>query len=128
MISISKHISAVLSANESVSDRVKDRIFPLAAVQECAYPFIVFERTSLNASYDKEGRVEAESYVSLYAVAQSYKESMELGEAIVAALDRLEATYPDFDVVDAIVTGASEDFVDQVFVQQIQMKFFTVDK
>ena len=128
MISIAKHISAVLSANDSVTSKVADRIFPLAAVQECAYPFIVFERTSLSADYDKEGRVEAESYVSIYAVAQSYRESMELGEAVVNALDRLEADYPDFEVEDAIVTGASEDFVDQAFVQQIQMKFFTVDK
>lgn len=123
ILSISNHIYAALMANTALNTKVSGRIFPLGSKNEVAYPFVVYERTNVAVEYDKASRRYAEVDVSIYAVSDKYTDSLEIAELIADSLDKVEASYTGFAVEDAHIAGASENYIENAFVQTINFKF-----
>lgn len=123
ILSISEHIYKVLNATTALTALVGDRIYPLGTKFEVAFPFIVYERDNVDIEYDKAQRRTANVDVSIFAVAETYTESLAIAEIISDALDKKEAVYTGFNVEDAHISSASEDFVENSFVQRINFRF-----
>ena len=107
ILSISEHIYKVLSTTSALVALVGDRIYPLGTKSEVSFPFLVYERDNVEVDYDKA----------------AYTQSLTLAEIVVNALDKVEASYTGFNVVDAHLAAASEDFVENTFVQRINFRF-----
>lgn len=126
IVSISTHIYSKLSSNAAVTALVGTRIFPLGSKKEVAYPFIVYERDSVAPNYDKEQRSYTNTTVTVYCVAETYDQSINLAEAVVAALECNDAAYDGYTVQGGQVTSAAEGYVEGAFVQQITFEFIII--
>lgn len=124
-LAISKHIYSALSASEELKKAVGDKIFPIATKNEVEFPFVVYERDSVTPRYDKSGASVTESSVNVYVLSESYTESLDIAEDVIAALERKEATYERFEVIGATMLGATESFTANTYVQQISFNFMT---
>ena len=125
-LSISKHIYAALSGSAEIQKAIgKNKIFPIATKNEVPFPFIVYERDGVTPRYDKSGASVTESSVNVYVLAESYGESLDIAEKVIKALERKEAVYDDFQVIGAIMMGASESYTANTFVQQVTFSFMT---
>lgn len=125
-LSISKHIHAILSGSADITKAVgANKVFPIATKNEVEFPFIVYERDSVAPRYDKSGASVTESSVNVYILAESYTECLDIAEIVIKALERKEAKYKDFEVIGATMTGASESYTANTFIQQISFSFMT---
>lgn len=104
------------------------KIYPIATKSEVKFPFIVYERENVVPKYDKSGASHTESTVNIYVLSESYTESLDIAELVIDSLERKEADYGDFEVIGAIMTGASETYTANTFVQQISFNFLTKTK
>lgn len=124
-LAISKHIYSALSASEELKKAVGDKIFPIATKNEVEFPFIVYERDSVTPRYDKSGASVTESSVNVFVLSESYTESLDIAEDVIAALERKDAVYEGFEVIGATMLGATESFTSNTYVQQISFNFMT---
>lgn len=124
-LKIANHLYSVLSQDERVVAMVGDNIYPVATKVEKAFPLILYERDTVTSRYDKGGCAYVESDATVLIITEDYTEGVEISEAVIDALDRKEATYDDFDVLDCVQTGAVEGYQDRSFVQQVQFHFIT---
>jgi hypothetical protein len=122
-LSISKHIYKTLLGYPPLKKAVGEKIFPIATKNEVAFPFIVYERENVTPHYDKSGASYAETSVTVYVLAEGYTESIDIGEMVIDALERKLAVYPDFEVIGAVMTGATEAYTANTYVQQISFNF-----
>ena len=125
-LTISRHIYAALSGSAELVKAIgKNKVFPIATKNEVEFPFVVYERDSVSPRYDKSGQSVTESSVNVYVLAESYTESLDIAEMVIKALERKDAVYPDFEVIGAIMLGASESYTSNTFVQQLTFSFIT---
>ena len=124
-LAISKHIYSALSNSVSIYKAVGKKIFPIATKNEVPFPFIVYERDSVTPRYDKSGESVTDSVVNVYVLSESYTESIDIAEMVIEALERKTAIYDNFQVIGAIMQGASESYTANTFVQQITFNFMT---
>lgn len=125
-LSISKHIHAALSGYAHILEAIgPNKIYPIATKNEVEFPFIVYERDSVAPRYDKSGESVTESSVNVYVLAESYTQSLDIAEMVVKALEREDAVYDDFEVIGAVMLGASESYTANTFVQQMTFNFMT---
>lgn len=122
-ISISKHIYKTLSENPELKKRIGMKIYPIATKSEVKFPFIVYERESVTTTYDKGGPAMADVDVAIYVLSDDYTESLEIAELVISALDMKQAEYEGYDVLNARINNVPESYVNQTFVQQINIQF-----
>lgn len=123
---ISKHIHAALTGSTELKNAIGvNKVFPIATKNEVEFPFVVYERESVTPRYDKGGASVTEFSVNVYVLSETYTESIDIAEMVIRALERKDATYKDFKVIDAIMQGASEAYTANTFVQTITFTFIT---
>lgn len=122
---ISKHIYSALSKSANIYEAVGNKIYPIATKNEVPFPFIVYERDSVTPRYDKSGASVTDSVVNVYVLSESYTQSIDIAELVIDALERKEAVYDNFQVIGAVMQGASESYTANTFVQQITFSFIT---
>lgn len=112
--------------NSAVAESaVGNKIFPIATKNEVQFPFIVYERDNVTPRYDKSGESVTEASVNVYVLSENYTESLDIAEMVIEALERKYATYKDFEVIGAVMLGASENYTANTYVQQIAFSFMT---
>ena len=124
-LEISKHIYSALTTSAELTKAIGNKIYPIATKNEVPFPFIVYERDSVTPRYDKSGASVTDSVVNVYILSESYTESIDIAEMVIAALERKEAVYDNFQVIGATMQGASESYTANTFVQQITFSFIT---
>lgn len=122
-ISISNHIYKTLTDDADIVKAVGKKIYPIATKSEVRFPFIVYERENVDTRYDKAGASTTNIDESIYILAETYTESLQIAEMVISALDRKTASYNGFEVIDAIVNDVPESYISQTFVQQVRMRF-----
>lgn len=122
-ISISNHIYKTLTDDADIVKAVGKKIYPIATKSEVKFPFIVYERENVDTRYDKAGASTTNIDESIYILAETYTQSLQIAEMVISALDRKTASYNGFEVIDAIVNDVPESYISQTFVQQVRMRF-----
>lgn len=119
-ILIGKKIYSILSKDEQLTQAVKGQIYPLLANKSTTYPFIVYSRDNINASYCKDGNYQDDVGVTVVVVSNNYEESVEVANMVRKDLELL--TYEDDDVyiADSKLLGVGESTSDDAYVQTIQ--------
>ena len=98
---------------------------PVATRVEKSFPLILVERDTAVSYYTKDSASTVETEATVFVVTEDYNSGKTIAEAVINALDRKEATYTGFAVLDCTHIGAVEGYQDQSFVQQIQFHFIT---
>ena len=122
---ISKHIYSALSKSADIKKAVGNKIYPIATKNEVPFPFIVYERDNVTPRYDKSGASVTDSVVNVYILSESYTHAIDIAEMVIDALERKDAIYDNFEVIGAVMQGASESYTANTFVQQVTFNFTT---
>jgi len=85
----------VLTNDTDVSNLVSTRIFPNVAKQGTAFPFLVYQTTSVEPTNTKDGvsPMDTNSFEVL-CFADNYSTAVDLAQKVRIALDRKNGTYP----------------------------------
>lgn len=111
-------IRAVLLENAEVAART-NKVFPVAT-DSAELPYILYRRTALSASPQKQGQPGAdEIQMEVICFAERYGESVELAEAVRAALDYVTAEHDGQVMRSCYLAESEEAYQDDAFVQQL---------
>lgn len=113
-------IAAVLLADEAVKAITENVIPVFSPVEQLRLPYIVYRRSKLNVrsvAGNVRGAESAEMEVACYAA--SYSGSVELAEAVRAALDRRQAEAGGMRMRCCTLIDSSEDYDDDAYIQTL---------
>lgn len=122
-ISASEHIYQALTSHAGIAKAVGKKVFPIATKSEVKFPFIVYEKESVDPIRDKMGVNAVNMDYSIYVLAESYSEAENIAEMVANRLDHYKARYDSFEVIAANVTDVPESYVNQTYIQQVRIKF-----
>lgn len=114
-----KAINALLSANEEVTNKVGDRIYPLVSKVDCEFPFIVYQRMSVVPSYTKDGLIAEEQNYNITVLADTYSESVELADAVRDSLELEHGEFGGQYIRNIKLTSVNESWVSDTYVQEL---------
>lgn len=121
---IGKAIYSILSGNTTIQEKVQNKIYPIYAPDETVVPFIVYERSSVNTYYTKDGHIYDEDSIYVNIVSDDYSENIEISDAVRNALEFIEGKeYVGIHIYSSLMSNASETFGIDGFITQLQ---FTV--
>ena len=117
-LSVGAIIRAVLLENADVASRT-NKIFPVVT-DSAELPYILYRRAGLESNPQKSGQPGTD-YVELEILcfAKRYSESVELAEAVRAALDYVSATHDDMRMRSCYLIGGEESYQADAYVQQL---------
>lgn len=118
-ILIGKYIYQFLTGDTAVNAIVSGNVFPVVADVEVNYPFVAYMRTGINADYTKDGQSCDTVTVNIVCVADNYTASVDLANAVRAALDGKRYADDSVNIRQIKMDGATENFLDDAFVQEL---------
>lgn len=116
-----------LKIGELVYDRLHDiegisnRVYPLIADNGTNYPFIVYERTSIEPFVCKDGAYEDEVSISVKVVAATYTASIDLAQTVRERMTFTNLT-DNGHTYTSTLTSADESYIDNVYVQSLYFR------
>ena len=119
-LQIGKLIYSLLLENPEISGQVGERIFPIVADIETRFPFIIYKRINIDTTTSKDRYTHSESVdIEIIIASESYNKSIGLAEIVRSVLEGKKLEYEGFKVQDIRLTGASEDYTDDTFIQNL---------
>lgn len=106
---------------KELADKVNDRIYPLIADETTEFPFIVYQRSGFNPQNTKDNSDE-HVIIDLVIAAESYAESIDIAIRVREALEHKRGTFSNIYIEDIIIEDASEDYIDNTFLQSITIR------
>lgn len=114
-----KYIKDRLDTIEAISGKT----YPIVAENSTKYPFVVYKRVGLTSNSNKDTYFEDSVNIEIMVVAQKYNQSVDIASKVRQKLEIAEATYDGMEINDARITSASEDFIDNAYVQKMLFNF-----
>lgn len=115
-LQIGKAIYAILS-DEGIT-----KVFPLVADEGTTFPFVVYRRISLTPASTKDRFNYRElATVEILVASSDYNSGISLAIQIKELLEKTRGTYNGIKIGDVVVTGASEDYIDDTFIQKLTL-------
>lgn len=111
-------IRAVLLEDAEVAART-NKVFPVVA-DSAELPYIVYRRMALSPNPQKSAQPGAdEIQMEVLCCTARYTESVELAEAVRAALDYVSAEHKGMRLRSCYLADSEESYQDDAFVQQL---------
>ena len=125
-LSIGAYVYEKLSTSEGLKKLVGDKIYPLSTTKSATFPFVLYKRSSLTPECTKD-RYSTGDSVSMEVVVASdkYLNSITIAEEVRKALEGKRGEYDNFSVIDARLSSASEDYIEDTFIQNLTFTFIT---
>lgn len=114
---IGKEIVTILSGSSDVTDALGNKIFPLVAVPNTTFPFMVYRRSYYTPANNKDYEGEKVG-VELVIAATKYEDGVDIADKVATAINHARTTMID----DVIITNIKEDFIEETFTQQINLE------
>lgn len=114
---VGKELITILSGSSAVTEAVGNKIFPLVAVPNTTFPFIVYRRSYYTPANNKDYEGEKVG-VELVVCSPKYDESVNIADKVATALNHAMTAM----VEDIKITNISENFIDDTFAQQINIE------
>lgn len=121
-------IKSRLLQSDKVVMLVKKEIHPIVAPSGTAYPFITYCRTSVSPSYTKDRRsVEDTATANVIVHAATYKQSIELLNAVFDALQGYCGTIDGIHIDDIRMINSEEDFQEDCYLQSLTFEIDVIN-
>lgn len=102
---------------------IENRVFPIVAEEGTKYPFITYNRTSINSNRTKCGVYEDTVNFSVNILTTDYTSGLEIGNLVIDAIfKKLVSTIPNCDYRDIQLVGGNEQFTNEGFVQTLNFQ------
>ena len=122
-LSINKYINKFLTESEAVTALVEVQNIRPLILAPTIFPYISFMHGNIQSSYTKDGWSEDTTEVTIIAVSDDYSQTVDIAEAVRELLDNKAYKDEDIYISEMRLSGATEDQIENVFVQRLS---FTV--
>lgn len=122
-LSINKYINKFLTESEAVTSLVSVQNIRPLILAPTIFPYISFMHGNISSSYTKDGWSEDTTEVTIIAVSDDYSQTVDIVEAVRELLDNKAYKDEDIYISEMRLSGATEDQIENVFVQRLS---FTV--
>lgn len=122
-LSINKYINKFLTESEAVTSLVSVQNIRPLILAPTIFPYISFMHGNISSSYTKDGWSEDTTEVTIIAVSDDYSQTVDIAEAVRELLDNKAYKDEDIYISEMRLSGATEDQIENVFVQRLS---FTV--
>ena len=119
---VGKEIVTILSGASDVVEALGNKIFPLVAVPNTTFPFMVYRRSYYTPANNKDYEGEKVG-VEVIICATKYEDGVDIADKVATALNHARTTMID----DVNITNIKEDFVEDTFTQQINLEITLKD-
>jgi len=102
-----------------IGSLVNNRCYPLIAENGTTYPFIIYQRDSLDSTFCKDGVYEDEVNVSVRVVTDTYNEGIDLAQSVREAMTFNNYTIEDGGTYTSLMVQADEEFTNDAYVQTL---------
>lgn len=116
MIKIADITADVFDALKEVKE-LGGRVFPIVANEGTAFPFAVFERSSVDVTDNKDGYADLMATYNARIVTSTYYEGLQILDEVVERLERMQSAHGY--KYHATLQGMSEERTDDGFIQTI---------
>ena len=117
-LSIGKVVYSILSSDNSLREIISNRIYPLIADEGTTFPFIIYSRIGIDQQSSKDS-TDDEIRVLIQIAANNYQQSIEIAEIVRGILEHKNGTFSNLYIEDIILEDASEDWLDDSFIQNL---------
>ena len=112
-LSIGAHVYKKLSDSTELAKLISDKIYAISTKTEISFPFVIYRRNSLVPEYTKDRYGTGDTVSVEVAVASdNYLNSVTIAEEVRKALENKRGQYDNFNVIDAKLISANEDFIE----------------
>lgn len=116
-LNIGKAIYTILQTSIDIDKK----IYPLIADEGTTFPFIIYKRTGLTPESTKDNTNENVS-VEINIASSNYSESIDLAIKVRKTLEHKKGTYSDIAIEDIVIDDATEDYIEDTFIQTLTFK------
>lgn len=116
-LNIGKAIYTILQTSIDIDKK----IYPLIADEGTTFPFIIYKRTGLTPESTKDNTNENVS-VEINIASSNYSESIDLAIKVRKALEHKKGTYSDIAIEDIVIDDATEDYIEDTFIETLTFK------
>ncbi|MBQ7212790.1 MAG: DUF3168 domain-containing protein [Muribaculaceae bacterium] len=106
-------------ANDTAVKAIVTKVFPVVT-DKAELPYVAYRREHLTHNAAKNRRGADELVVMVNCYAETYSDSVELGEAVRAALDYSRGKYGDIEMRSCTLTDSSETYAEDAYIQQLE--------
>ena len=105
---------------------VDSKIYAISTKTETSFPFVIYKRSSLVPEYTKDRYGTGDTVsVEIVVASDNYLNSITIAEEVRKSLENKRGSYGSFDVIDAKLMSADEDFIEDTFIQRLIFSFKT---
>lgn len=119
-LEIGKYINNILANNQDIQN-LHAKVYPLIADNDAKFPFIIYKRVGLVSQICKDGTYQDNVTVEIKIVSDKYSVGVQLANIVRSLLQRPYMQYGDFEINDVTIDYASEDFIENAFIQTMQL-------
>ena len=125
-LSIGAHVYKKLCDSTELTELVSDKIYAISTKTETSFPFVIYRHGSLTPEYTKDRYGTGDTIsVEVVVASDNYLNSVTIAEEVRKSLENRRGSYDDFDVIDAKLLSADEDFIEDTFIQRLVFSFKT---
>ncbi|WP_308744819.1 DUF3168 domain-containing protein [uncultured Bacteroides sp.] len=125
-LSIGAHVYKRLSDSTELAKLVSDKIYAISTKTETSFPFVIYKRSSLVPEYTKDRYGTGDTVsVEVVVASDNYLNAVTIAEEVRKALENKRGQYDNFNVIDANLMSADEDFIEDTFIQHLVFSFKT---
>lgn len=117
-LSIGKVVYNILSSDNNLKKIIGDKIYPLIADEGTTFPFVIYSRIGIDQQSSKDS-TDDEIRVLVQVATTNYQQSVEIAELIRSTLEHWTGTINNLYIEDIILEDASEDWLDDSFIQNL---------
>ncbi len=118
-ILIGKYISKSLLSDEKITSFVENKVYPLIAIEDTTYPFIVYTRDNIsNVNRTKDGYAEDLVSFTINIVSNTYTNSIEIANEVRRNIESLRVKSAD-NICDCYMQSIDESYYENAFIQTL---------
>ena len=114
---VGKELVNILNGSSAVKTALGNKIFPLIAVPNTTFPFMVYRRSYYTPENNKDYEGEKVG-VEMVICATRYEDGVDIADKVATAVNHARTNMID----DIEITNISENYVEDTFTQQVNIE------
>ena len=114
---VGKELVSILHGSSAVTQALGNKIFPLVAVPNTTFPFLVYRRSYYTPENNKDYEGEKVG-VEMVICATRYEDGVDIADKVATAVNHARTNMID----DINITNISENYVEDTFTQQVNIE------
>jgi len=114
---VGKELVNILNGSSAVKAALGNKIFPLIAVPNTTFPFMVYRRSYYTPENSKDYEGEKVG-VEMVICTTRYEDGVDIADKVATAVNHARTNMID----DIEITNISENYVDDTFTQQVNIE------